>query len=172
MAKTLCRVLLGLAVLYAAAVGAFALLHYDGGRPSADVVIGDFHAWLGLGSRDSSPPDASPPPAPPPPETPYVPPPTPPPVPSPEPAPSRDSAAVRAGLAKAEEDLKAVEATAKSLRAMERGPEFEAKRGEALGVLGNVRTALNPILDEDPKHATANKLWDRLQSLYNALRHL
>jgi hypothetical protein len=174
MAKTFCRGVVGLAVLYALAVAAFALFHYEGERPDVPGLFADFHGWVGglFGGSRAAPrePRAEVPPPPPPPPDPTPPPPPPPPV-QPPPAVARDP--VETALSAIEDEtLPRAETIARTLRDMDRGPDFDAKRGEVLGLLGKARDVLDPILEKTPAHPRANRLWDRLQNLSNAVRRL
>jgi hypothetical protein len=179
--KTSRRVALGLLVLYAGALLAFALFHYGGDRPGAGTVLGDFHAWLGLGT---APPPPAPSPAPPEPPGPAVPPDdappaTPAPAAPPElptigPAPSATPAppVSSAELDTVEKRLAEAEEGGKELRVMDRGPPFDAKLRSVLGKLGEAREILNRVLDASPRNARANKLWTRLQQLHGAVKRL
>jgi hypothetical protein len=164
MARIVTRTLLTLGVLYFAAVGAFALLHYEGERPGADQVFADFHAWLGFG-------EGKPAPAPPPPVAPPTPPP-PPPTPPPEPAPPKEEDPHASALARAAEILAKAEEEAKALRAAERDGAFAEKRTAVLALVGEVREILIRVLDAAPEHRKANDLWMRQQTLQAAVRHL
>lgn len=170
MARIFCQSLLGLVILYALAVAGYAFFHYEGDRPSADVVLADFHAWVGIGSGRGGPP--------PPPHVPAPPPPAPPPKPpdpTPEPPkPTEDVASpeVTKQLDEIEASLKAAEQAARTLRDMTRGPGFDEQRGKILGATGQARETLGKILDGAPKLRRANELWDKTLQLHNAVSHL
>jgi hypothetical protein len=170
VAKILGRIALGLVVLYAGAVLAFALLHYGGDRPGAGTVLSDFHAWLGVGSAEPRPP---PPLVLPPPPQPEPPPPVPvlPPV-EPEPAAPAGQAPSKAELDAVEKNLEEAETEARAIRGMDRGPAFDERVRAVLARLGEAREVLNRVLDAAPRDARGNKLWDRLQKVHNAVRHM
>ncbi|MHC5009396.1 MAG: hypothetical protein ACYTG6_00420 [Planctomycetota bacterium] len=157
--RSVARLCVGLVVLYFVAVGAFAVLHYDGSRPAAGTVFGDFHAFLGFGS-DAAPARAAPPA--PGPTVVQAPPTHPAPLPPPPPDP----------LDRVDATLRQVATEAPRLRTMDRGPAFENARVTALARLSEAREILNPILDRDPENDRANRLWDRLQRLYVALKKI
>jgi hypothetical protein len=173
MMKTAAGIALGLLVLYAGGVLAFALLHYRADRPGAGRVLADFHGWLGLGDAPAPEPTAPPVPevATPPPPAPEPPPPPAPVVPAPAPAPA-EPAASQKDLDAAEALLGEAETGLKELRSLPRDGAFEEHRGRVLSKLGEAREILNRTLDAAPKSARGNKLWDRLQRLHGAARHM
>jgi hypothetical protein len=157
------RLLIGAGALYLAALGAFALLHYDGSRADARDVVSEFHAFLGVGPSTAAAEVAPPPPAPPPPRPVVV-------KPSPPPAPPPPRERTR--LERVADTLREVRKEAPALKRMDRGPGFDAARIDVLSRLSDARDLLNGVLDENPDHRRGNELWDRLQELMAAFRKL
>lgn len=94
-------------------------------------------------------------------------------VPASVPAPSADPETQE--LTRIEKELlPAVTEKARKLRSSERGDgvEFNALRSEAMAALADARTFLNGLLEKDPRHRQANRLWTQLQELYASLKRL
>ncbi len=154
-----------LLVAYAAAIGAFALLHYRGeARPSAGTVLGDFHGtafgWIPaiFGSEDEPEPPAAPAPPPVPP-APVV-------VPVAAPPPPEDDRA--ATLRRVRSEL--LPEAERGLAAVTVGGEGQnEEKAKVLGILVRARDLLNTILDADPQDREAYELFKRCAELRGAV---
>lgn len=155
MARRLCQFLFTLAVLYALAVGAFALFHYDGTRPDVLTIAGDMHEWISARFRSSTPKPAEPGTIPPK-RTDVVEPPPPPPPPRLPPPPT--DARSRAITEVRDEILpKATEVIA---RMDDKGAKVQELKVEARVILVKGRDLLGALLDEkadDPEVQRLNK---------------
>jgi len=184
MGKFIARLVVTLALLYGAGATAFAFLHYGGEKPDVPTILKDFNGWItSLWAKKANPKPAQPvePPAPVP-----VTPPAPTPVEEPEPAepvptgrvvpkPPPHLSGEQLELWKIENlVLPDVEKQARALRDMSRAdaPAFEAARTTAMATLGDARTFLSGMIDRNPDHDHANRLWQKLQGIYAALKKL
>lgn len=168
MAKFIARLVVTIACLYGAGAVAFGYFHYEEGqRPDVPGVLSDFNGWMGslVATRTNPRPSPAPPPA-----TPQAPEPPPAPVEPPAPVDPEERELLRIE----KEVLPQAREIAKALRGMDRGDSaaFEAKRTEGMALLGDARTFLNGLLENDPHHRKANTLWGQLQELYRALKSL
>jgi type IV secretory pathway VirB10-like protein len=173
MSKLIARVVVGLALLYVGGATAFAYSHYDGAKPDVPTILKDFHGWMGslLATKTNppKPPAGEPPPA----EVPAAP--ATPRVAPPAPSDTPDGSAEDRELRRIQDDvLPAASEKARALRGMSRSDAaaFEKARVEVLAMLGDARTFLNGVLEKDADHQQANKLWNRLQGIYTAVKHL
>lgn len=170
MSKIYARAAIVLVLLYVVGAVLFATFHYTGARPPIPTILGDFHAWVASPFTSSEQPAPAAP----------VPPPAPPPTPVPEPptfeTPSiEETDPVAVELKRIEKELlPEITEKARKLRASERGDgvEYDRVRSEAMAALGEARTYLNALLEKDPHHRRANKLWSALQELYASLKRL
>ena len=88
-------------------------------------------------------------------------------TPAPEPAP------VKLGpILTWKRQLRAAEKQLPALKQKMRGPGFEEARVELLSEINDVRDEIGALLDEQPSHDAANRLWDRTLKLLAALRKL
>lgn len=183
MAKLISRLVVGLALLYAGGATAFAYTHYDGAKPDVPTILGDFHAWMGslFSTKTNVPAAPTPGPAPAAPPAPAQTEPTSSAAPQPAPAPTPPPGAP-SGLSAEDKELWRIQndvlpqasTKARALRGMSRSDAaaFESARVEVLAMLGKSRTFLNGILERDADHQQANKLWNKLQEIYTAVKHL
>jgi hypothetical protein len=181
MSKFLARLVVGMALLYVGGATAFAYTHYEGARPDIPTILAEFNSWLGslfaTKVNPQRPPAAEPPASPP----------APAPSAASDPAPATAPAAPAAPGAPAgmsaegkelwhiqHEVLPKASEMARALRGMSRADSaaFEAARVEILASLGDARSFLNGLLEQDSDHEQANRLWTRLQEIYAAVKKL
>lgn len=178
MGKFIARLVVTLAVLYAASVAIFAFTYYPGEKPDVPTIVGDFNGWAAeLWKTKVNPKPAQPveAPAPAPLPEPVAPPPAAPVAPPGPPQPPPGLYGEQLELWKIEHVLLPEAAKqARLLREMSRAdaPAFEEARTSIMASLGEARTLLGSVLDRDNSHRLANKLLGTLQELYAALKKL
>jgi hypothetical protein len=173
MIKFIARLVVGLALVYVGGATVFAYSHYDGAKPDVPTILKDFHGWMGsLLATKTNPPKPKAP-EPPPAEVPAAP--TSPPAATPAPSGTPDGNAEDRELRRIQNDvLPEASEKARALRGMTRSDAaaFERARVEVLAMLGDARTFLNEVLEKDADLQQANKLWNKLQEIYTAVKHL
>lgn len=75
-------------------------------------------------------------------------------------------------LAELKRSLKQSEGRVRALRSLAAGSDREQERTSLMAHLGRLRTKLSTWLDEHPADTAGNRLWDRLQRLYVALKKM
>lgn len=164
MARRLCQFLFTIALLYAAAVGAYALFAYEGTRPDVVTIAGDLHGWVAQKFHTTSAP--TPPAGALPPRKDDV---APVPPPPPAVAPAEPPLDARAAAIARVNDEYLPEATAVIEKMSAPGANVESLKVDATVILTRARDLLGPMVDANPSDRELSRTYKRVSDLMIAV---
>lgn len=163
MARRLCQFLFTLAVLYGAAVGAFAMFHYASPRPDVLTIATEMHAYVAAKFQSTPPATPAPGVIPPLRDETSAPPPPPPPPPPPAPTDPRSIA-----IAKVRDEI-LPEAKVVIAKMDDPGANVQILKVDARVILVRARDLLGALLDEKADDPEVQKLNKRVTDLLIAV---
>jgi hypothetical protein len=165
MARRLCQLLFTLALLYVAAVGAYAFFAYQSPRPDVVTIAGEFHEWVRARFRPS--PSPAPPPGTLPPFRDADAAPTSIPLPpAPPAAPPTDARSL--AIAKVRDEL-LPEVKVIIGRMDDPDAKVQTLKVDARVVLVKARDLINPLRDGDPEDREAHRIGKQIDDLLIAV---